>query len=318
MPRKNRHLLRLIRRRSREPHGANAISPASRSFVQASELGAADIAIEGTAALSRLAAAAQTEQCPPRRLISRRWSGGLAQRRSQSRLGEDQGYHHFADQRTLLGVPNLLLSVGSERPHTVLPAVRGAKMFADAPTDSLIARLSGSDRLLHPKPGNVQRRKKDQRQQGRDQQSTHDRVGHRSPKYRGCDRDHAEHRRYGGEHDGAEAGHRGLDHRIPYWLAFRTLVFDLIDEDHRIARDHPEQRQNAENGHEPERFLENEKRGDDPDQPHRNDAQDEEKTAEAVQLHHQDGDNDEQHQGNHREDRSLRLPALLDRPAYRN
>src|SRR5262249_19952736 len=65
-------LLGLIRRRSREPHGANAISPASRSFVQASELGAADIAIEGTAALSRLAAAAQTEQCPPRRLISRR------------------------------------------------------------------------------------------------------------------------------------------------------------------------------------------------------------------------------------------------------
>src|SRR5262249_50694277 len=68
MPSKNRRLLRLIRRRSREPHGANAISPASRSFVQASELGAADIAIEGTAALSRLAAAARTEQCPPRRL----------------------------------------------------------------------------------------------------------------------------------------------------------------------------------------------------------------------------------------------------------
>src|SRR5215831_11656971 len=72
MPSKNRHLLRLIRRRAREPHGANAISRASRSFVQASKLGAADIAIEGTAALSRLAAAAQTEQCPPRRLISRR------------------------------------------------------------------------------------------------------------------------------------------------------------------------------------------------------------------------------------------------------
>src|SRR5262249_36813856 len=42
------------------------------------------------------------------------------------------------------------------------------------------------------------------------------------------------------------------------------------------------------------------------------------KTAEAVQLHHQDRDNDEQHQGNHREDRSLRLRALLDRPAHRN
>src|SRR5215831_11656970 len=195
---------------------------------------------------------------------------------------------------------------------------RGAEIFPDAPTASLIARLSGSDRLLHPKPGNVQRGKKDQRQHGRDQQSTHDRVGHRSPKYRGRDRDHAEHRRYGGEHDGAEAGHRGLDHRIPYRLAFRTLIFDLIDEDHRVARDHPEQRQNAENGHKPERFLENEKRGDDPDQPHRNDAQDEEKTAEAVQLHHQDGDNDEQHQGNHREDRVLRLRALLDRPAHRN
>src|SRR6516165_10321155 len=195
---------------------------------------------------------------------------------------------------------------------------RGAEIFPDAPTDSLIERLSRGGRLLHPKPGNVQRRKEDQRQHGRHQQSTHDRVGHRSPKYRGCDRDHAEHGRYGGEHDGTEAGHRGLHHRIPYRLAFRTLIFDLIDEDHRIPRDHPKQRQNAENGHEPERFLENEKRGDDPDQPHRDDAQDDEKTAEAVQLHHQDGDNDEQHQGNHREDRGLRLRALLDRPAHRN
>src|SRR5215831_5541147 len=210
-----------------------------------------------------------------------------------------------------------------ERSHAQAPLrgcclFRGAEIFPDAPTDSVIARLSRGDRLPHPKPGNVQCRKEDQRQHRRDQQSTHDRVGHRSPKYRGCDRDHAEHGRYGGEHDGAEAGHRGLDHRIPYRLAFRTLVFDLIDEDHRIARDHPKQRQNAENGHEPERFLENEKRGDDPDQPHRNDAQDEEKTAKAVQLHHQDGDDDEQHQGNHREDRSLRLRALLDRPAHRN
>ena len=39
-------------------------------------------------------------------------------------------------------------------------------------------------------------------------------------------------------------------------------------------------------------------------------------TAEALQLHHQQGDRDEQHQRHHRVDRGLRLRALLDRAAH--
>src|SRR5262249_25546526 len=74
----------------------------------------------------------------------------------------------------------------AQRPLWGCRLFRGAKIFPDAPTASLIARLSRGARLPHPKPGNVQRRKEDQRQHGRDQQPTHDRVGHRSPKYRGC------------------------------------------------------------------------------------------------------------------------------------
>jgi len=150
--------------------------------VQASELGVADIAI------GRDSCAERFGSCCPDRAVSPRWliiiiSRGVVRWPCSAPLS--------VSPRRRSGLSPLCRPAHAARraePPIIsgLPAVRGAKMFADAPTDSLIARLSGSDRLLHPKPGNVQRGKKDQRQHGRDQQSTHDRVGHRSPKYRGC------------------------------------------------------------------------------------------------------------------------------------
>jgi hypothetical protein len=51
-----------------------------------------------------------------------------------------------------------------------------------------------------PEPGHIQSRQEDQRENGRDQQPSHDRKGHRSPEHRWSDRDHAENRRHCGEH----------------------------------------------------------------------------------------------------------------------
>ena len=55
--------------------------------------------------------------------------------------------------------------------------------------------------------------------------------------------------------------------------------FDLADQDHGILGDHAEQRQNAEDGDEPERLAGQQQRRDDADQSERPDAEDQEQSA---------------------------------------
>src|SRR5271168_4987899 len=113
-------------------------------------------------------------------------------------------------------------------------------------------------RFFYAKPRDVERGQEDQRKDGRNRETAHDREGHWPPEYGGCDRYHAEHRRYRREHDRAETGHRSLDHRVPYLFASGPLGLDLVDQDHRITRNHSEQCQYAENGNESERPVEDE------------------------------------------------------------
>ncbi len=148
-----------------------------------------------------------------------------------------------------------------------------------------------------------------------DQQAAHDGEGHRAPEHGRRDRDQAQHRRDGGQHDRREARAAGVDRRLPHALARGALGLDLSDQDHRVLGDHADQREHAENGDEAERAARNQERRDDADQPERRDGQHQRQPLEAPELEHQHGQHDQQHQRNHRHDRRLRLRALLDRSA---
>ena len=109
-----------------------------------------------------------------------------------------------------------------------------------------------------------------------------------------------------------------LDHRVPDALPSRALGLDLVDQDHRVADDHADQRENAEDRDEAERPAGQQQRRDDADQAERHHAEHQEQPLEALQLDHQDRQHEEQHQRHHGEDRGLRLGALLDRAADRD
>ena len=70
------------------------------------------------------------------------------------------------------------------------------------------------------------------------------------------------------------------------------LGLDLIDQDDGVARDHADQRENAENRHEAERPVGDEERENDADQSERHGRHDQRHAPETVQLRHQE----EQHQ----------------------
>ena len=84
------------------------------------------------------------------------------------------------------------------------------------------------------------------------------------------------------QHNGAEARHTRVDHRYPGRFSLAPLRFDLLDEDHRIARDHPDQREDAKDGHEPEWPLKNQQPRDDPGHRHRNNDEHEKQSTETL------------------------------------
>ena len=166
-----------------------------------------------------------------------------------------------------------------------------------------------------PEPRHVERRKEDQCQKRRDRQAAHDRVGHRTPEDGRRDRDHAEDRSSGGQQDRAEAVGGRLDDRIPRIAPVRLLLFDLVDQDHRVARDHAGQREHAEECDEAEGLVREQERRDDPDEAERGHAEHQEQAIEALELDHQHGQDQDEHQRQDRCDGRLRLAALLDRSA---
>jgi hypothetical protein len=113
----------------------------------------------------------------------------------------------------------------------------------------------------------------------------------------------AEHRRERRQHDRAEAPHRRFDDRVPAVVAVRDVLFDLVDQDHRVAHDHAGQRDRAEHRDEAERHAEHQQEQGHADQPERRGEHHHRRAREAAQLQHQQRHHDEQEQ---------RQPALIE------
>ncbi len=94
-------------------------------------------------------------------------------------------------------------------------------------------------------------------------------------------------------------------------------MFDLHNQDHRVADQNADQSQDPEDRDESQRRATRQQRYDDADQGERRDREHQEQALEALQLDHQDRGHDEKHQRNDRRNRRLALGALLDRAADR-
>jgi len=157
----------------------------------------------------------------------------------------------------------------------------------------------------------IQRRQEEQRQRRGDDQSAHDRDGHRTPEHAARQRDHREHGGGGRQHDRTEAPHRRFDDRVPRRDPRRAVALDLVDQDHRVADDHAEQREHAELRDEAERRPEQEQRRGRADEAQRTGQEHEQRARERMQLQHQQREHDEEHQGDVDGDRLAGLRRLL-------
>ena len=170
------------------------------------------------------------------------------------------------DERPPRGVPAPATApaAGQQRDEREVAAIRLVSNFIASPSvrngyPAAAAAGCGGRRAGAPLAAehrHVERRQEHQHQQRPDQQAAHDREGHRPPEHRRRDRDEAEHGRERRERQRPQPRARRADHRIPDVLAFRAVGLDLHHQDHRVLRDHPEQRQDAEDGDEAERPIE--------------------------------------------------------------
>ena len=101
-----------------------------------------------------------------------------------------------------------------------------------------------------PEPGRVQRRQEQHGEHRGEDQAAHDAHRHRPEKDVARQRDHRQHRRRGGQHDGTETSYRRADDGLPLALAGGQVLVDLVDLDHRIAHDHAQHGDHAEKSHE--------------------------------------------------------------------
>ncbi|MNX42777.1 hypothetical protein D3C86_732040 [compost metagenome] len=107
----------------------------------------------------------------------------------------------------------------------------------------------------------------------------------------------------------------GLHHRIPRRIALVLVLFDLGHQDHRVADDDADQRQNPEDRHKAHRRAGRHQRNHHANQAQRRNAGHQEQLLHAVQLDHQEGRHQEQHQRHNLGNRPLGLAALLHRTA---
>ena len=96
---------------------------------------------------------------------------------------------------------------------------------------------------------------------------------------------------------GPKPGERRLDHRGPNVASLRPLGLDLIDEDHSVARDHADQREDPQDRHESERPVGEEEREHDADQSERHGRHHQRDAPETVQLRHQKQEHQKQAAG---------------------
>ena len=104
---------------------------------------------------------------------------------------------------------------------------------------------------------------------------------------------------------------RRVDHRITLVQPSGDIHVDLVDQDHRIADDHPAQRDDAEDRDKTHRRPGRQQREHDADQPQWGHADHQKHLLEALQLNHQDGQHQEDHHRENDGDRAQALGALL-------
>ena len=107
----------------------------------------------------------------------------------------------------------------------------------------------------------------------------------------------------------------GLHHRIPGGKACPLHLIDLGHQNHRVADDDADQRQDPQDRHKAHRCSRRHQRQHHADQAQRRDAGHQEQLLHAVQLDHQEGGHQEQHQRHHFGNRPLGLATLLHRTA---
>src|SRR5690606_3412469 len=148
-------------------------------------------------------------------------------------------------------------------------------------------------------PDDVERGQEDQRQQRANEDPADHGIGHGLPEHFGGDRDEAKAGGEGRQQDRADAMFGGVDHGLPRVDALAAQMFDLHDEDDRVADENANKRQHTQNGNETEWLAEGQERCNDADEGERGHGSDEEEPRETLQLDHQHGGHDEEHERDH-------------------
>ena len=103
---------------------------------------------------------------------------------------------------------------------------------------------------------------------------------------------------------------------VPWTETLFAQRLDLHREDHGIADQDADKRDDAQDRHEAQRRIAEKQSDNDANQRQRRDRGDQEEQVETPQLQHQDGRHGEQHQRHHREDRTF-ATSRFPRPGRR-
>ena len=107
----------------------------------------------------------------------------------------------------------------------------------------------------------------------------------------------------------------GLHHGMPRIKAVAFVLVDLGHQDHRVTHNDAHQRQNPQDRHKAHRRAGRHQRQHHANQPQWRDTHHQEHLVHALQLDHQEGGHQEQHQRHHLGNRALGFGALLYRAA---
>src|SRR5271166_808643 len=159
--------------------------------------------------------------------------------------------------------------------------------------------------LLDPEAGHIESREEQQRQYCADENATYHGKGHRRPEYVAGNRYQAKTRSRGREHNRPQTMLRALHNGLPWAETLFAECFDLNHKDNGIADQDADEGDDAEDRHKTQRGAAKKQSQSDADHGQWRHRSDQEEPAETLQLEHQDGGHDEQHQRHHSGDGTL-------------
>src|SRR5258705_6865450 len=142
------------------------------------------------------------------------------------------------------------------RPALAIPATRAFHCLFYLECWYLRCLMSAL-RWPHSEPNRIECGQKQKGEHGSYGRATDQRVGERTPEGGECQRDEREHRSQSGKNDRAGALHVGLHKRVERVETFFAIRLDLTDQDKRVAHEDAAQRNQTEDGVEPEGLMEN-------------------------------------------------------------